>query len=81
MKLVLTFLLVIILNNLCNSQCNNELEKYAVGFDALKVNSFTFLDDKLKGVRVVGYGEDTHGAFEFTTLTEELMKYLSKKHR
>ncbi len=61
-------------------QCNSELEKYVLGFDSLKAESFSFLNNSLDDVKIVGYGEDTHGTSEFTTLAEELMKYLSSNH-
>jgi erythromycin esterase len=64
----------------CFSQCNSEIENYAVGFDEIKASSFSFLDSSLNEVRIVGYGEDTHGTAEFTLLTKELMEYLSEKH-
>lgn len=63
-----------------SAQCNSELKNYAVGFNEIKASSFSFLDKVLSNVRIVGYGEDTHGTAEFTTLAEELMKYLSNKH-
>ena len=80
MKYYLTFLLFGIFNYSCSSQCNSELENYAVGFNEVKASSFSFLDSSLNNVRIVGYGEDTHGTAEFTLLTKELMEYLSKKH-
>lgn len=64
----------------CSAQCNSELKKYAVEFHEIKASSFSFLDNSLNKVRIVGYGEDTHGTAEFTLLTKELMKYLSEKH-
>ncbi len=80
MKFKLTFFLITLLNVSCYSQCNSNLEQYAFGFENIKANSFSFLDDALNNVRIVGYGEDTHGTAEFTLLSEELMKYLSEKH-
>ncbi|MEB2776407.1 erythromycin esterase family protein [Algoriphagus sp. D3-2-R+10] len=80
MKFVLTFLLLVFVNSFCNAQCSPELKKYAASFDSLKANSFTFLDSQLTDVRIVGYGEDTHGTSEFTVLAKELMEYLSDKH-
>ncbi|KAB8153623.1 hypothetical protein EZY14_010365 [Kordia sp. TARA_039_SRF] len=62
------------------AQCNPELKNYAVGFNEIKASSFSFLDSSLNNVRIVGYGEDTHGTAEFTVLAKELMKYLSDKH-
>lgn len=63
-----------------STQCNFELKNFAVGFNEIKANSFSFLDNSLNDVRIVGYGEDTHGTAEFTILAKELMKYLSNKH-
>ena len=62
------------------AQCHSELTQYAVGFNDLKSSSFSFLDDVLKDVKIVGYGEDTHGTSEFTLLAEELITYLSDTH-
>lgn len=80
MKYYLTFLLFGILNISCIAQCNSELKNYAVGFNEIKASSFSFLNDSLDNVKIVGYGEDTHGTAEFTLLAKELMEYLSKKH-
>lgn len=80
MKYKLTFLLIGILNISCFAQCTSELDNYTVGFDEIKASSFSFLDNSLNDVRIIGYGEDTHGTAEFTLLAEELMKYLSEKH-
>ncbi|WP_378172420.1 erythromycin esterase family protein [Aquimarina sp. SS2-1] len=80
MKYLLTFLFFGIFNISCLSQCNSELKNYAVGFNDIKASSFSFLDHSIDDVRIVGYGEDTHGTAEFTLLAKELMEYLSKKH-
>jgi erythromycin esterase-like protein len=61
------------------AQCNSELKNFAVGFNEIKASSFSFLDSSLNNVRIVGYGEDTHGTAEFALLTKELMEYLSEK--
>ena len=79
MKYRLTLLLIAIINICCSAQCNSELKNYATGFNEIKANSFSFLDSSLKDVRIVGYGEDTHGTAEFTFLAEEILKYLSEK--
>jgi erythromycin esterase len=79
MKFRLTLFFIGILNISCSAQCNSEIENYAVGFNEIKASSFSFLDSSLNDVRIVGYGEDTHGTAEFTLLAEKLMKYLSKK--
>lgn len=60
------------------AQCPSELEKYTTGFDGL--SSFSFLDEPLKDVKIVGFGEDTHGTKEFTQLAGNLLFYLSEKH-
>lgn len=80
MKYLLAFLFIGIFSASSFSQCNSDLEKYSVGFNEIKASSFSFLDSSLNDVRIVGYGEDTHGTAEFTLLTKELMEYLSKKH-
>lgn len=79
MKDLFTCLLFGIFSMTASSQCHSELENYAVGFDDIKASSFSFLDSLLNDVRIVGYGEDTHGTAEFTILAEELMTYLSEK--
>lgn len=80
MKYIFTFLLFGIFSNFCSSQCNSDLENYSTGFNEIKASSFSFLDSSLNDVRIVGFGEDTHGTAEFTLLAEELMKYLSNNH-
>ena len=62
------------------AQCPAELQSYVTGFSGLAAGQFTFLDDKLDSVYVVGYGEDTHGAAEFTALAGELLRYLVGTH-
>ncbi len=80
MKIVtIAFLTLLAITNI-SAQCSSELKNYSTGFDSLESASFSFLDNELKDVRIVGYGEDTHGTAEFTVLAEELMKYLSAKH-
>ena len=78
--LPLCFLCLFFYINSLTAQCDYAVENYAVGFDSLDAQSFTFLDDLLDEVRILGYGEDTHGTAEFTELAEELMNYLSEKH-
>ena len=80
MKLILTFFLLLLLSISCKSQCNSELKNYSTAFKNIEAKSFSFLDNSLKDVQIVGYGEDTHGTAEFTILAGELMKYLSEKH-
>ncbi|MCH2196945.1 erythromycin esterase family protein [Kordia sp.] len=80
MKYLFTFLLFALVTTATTAQCNADLKPYTTGFDSLKASSFSFLDTALTDVKIVGYGEDTHGTAEFTVLAEELMKYLSEKH-
>ena len=75
------FITLLLITTKVSGQCNTKLNKYITGFGQLKSNSFSFLDDKLGGVKIVGYGEDTHGSAEFTLVAKELMNYLSKKHQ
>ncbi|PPK88169.1 erythromycin esterase-like protein [Neolewinella xylanilytica] len=63
------------------AQCPDGLEKYLTGFSGLEAGAFSFLDDQLDSVSVLGYGEDTHGSAEFTLLAGELLKYLVEQHR
>lgn len=79
MKYLVILIFFGIISTSSSAQCNSELKSYAVGFNEIKANSFSFLDNLLNDVRIVGYGEDTHGTADFTTLAEELMKYLSDK--
>ncbi len=79
MKYLFTLLLFGTFSFSCSSQCNSEIENYAVGFNEIKASSFSFLDSSLNDVRIVGYGEDTHGTAEFSLLAKELMEYLSEK--
>ncbi|PQJ81964.1 hypothetical protein BTO16_04980 [Polaribacter glomeratus] len=80
MKFKLIFFLFLLFSFSCYSQCNSKLNQYAIGFNEIKASSFSFLDSSLNNIRIVGYGEDTHGTAEFTLLASELMKYLSEKH-
>ncbi|UTW62675.1 erythromycin esterase family protein [bacterium SCSIO 12741] len=80
MKYILTTLFAGLFAVAALAQCNAQLEKYITGFDSLKASSFSFFDSSLKDVRIVGYGEDTHGTAEFTLLTKDLMTYLSQNH-
>ncbi|PTM10420.1 MAG: hypothetical protein DA408_16000 [Bacteroidetes bacterium] len=66
--------------NIIFGQCISELNEFITGFNKLESSSFNFLDDKLDSVKIVGYGEDTHGSAEFTLLAKELMSYLAEKH-
>lgn len=77
-KIILTILLSF--PNIIFGQCISELNEFITGFNKLESSSFDFLDDKLDSVKIVGYGEDTHGSAEFTLLAKELMSYLTEKH-
>ena len=79
MKYLLILILFGTISISCSAQCNSELKNYSTGFDKIKASSFSFLDDELNKVRIVGYGEDTHGTAEFTLLAKELIEYLSEK--
>lgn len=79
MKYILTFLIFGIFNISCSAQCNSKFENYTFGFNEIKASSFSFLDSSLNDIRILGYGEDTHGTAEFTLLAKELMEYLSEK--
>ncbi len=79
MKYLFTFSFFGIFITFCYSQCHSDLKNYSVGFNEIKASSFSFLDSSLNDVRIVGYGEDTHGTAEFTLLAKELMEYLSEK--
>jgi len=74
------FLSLFLIPSITFSQCTDELKNYITGFNELKSSSFDFLDDKLDTVKIVGYGEDTHGSAEFTLVAKELMSYLTTKH-
>lgn len=81
-KIIKYCLIVLLLETLSVSsfsQCNSELANYAVGFDKIEASSFSFFENSLENVRLIGLGEDTHGTAEFTLLAEELMKYLADK--
>ena len=76
----LTFLLWYSFLPRSGAQCPTELPTYLTGFTELAAEQFTFLDDQLDSVYVVGYGEDTHGSAEFTELAGELLRYLVRNH-
>jgi erythromycin esterase-like protein len=81
LKVKALFFTLLLLPALITGQCNSNLNKYITGFEQLKSNSFSFLDGELENVKIVGYGEDTHGSSEFTLIAKELMDYLSKNHK
>ncbi|MCT4629807.1 erythromycin esterase family protein [Winogradskyella sp.] len=63
------------------AQCNPKLKPYSNGFSSIEADSFSFLDEALKDIVIVGYGENSHGAGEFTHLTRALMNYLNHAHQ
>lgn len=79
MKQTLT-VFIVLFSIYCSSQCNEQLKKSSTGFNQLTSASFSFLDDLLSDVRILGYGEDTHGTSEFTVLAKELMEYVAENH-
>lgn len=80
MKQYLLLILFVLVTKPSLAQCHTELENYTTAFDTIQAKSFSFLDDALNDIRIVGYGEDTHGTAEFTILAKELMQYLNEKH-
>lgn len=80
MKHIIALFLIAFLNTACSAQSPSELKKYTTGFETIESNALSFLDKELDNIRIVGYGEDTHGTAEFTQLAASLMKYLSEKH-
>lgn len=78
-KIVLT-LVFLALNIITYAQeCLPNLKEYSTPFNKIEASSFTFLNNKLDDVRIVGLGEDTHGTSEFTKLPKELLQYLVEK--
>ena len=78
LKMKNIILVLILTPFILTGQCNKELDKYIVGINTFNLNSFSVLDNKLKNVKIIGYGEDTHGSAEFTLILKELINYLSK---
>ena len=76
----ITLTIVLSFPTMIFGQCISELNEFITGFNKLESSSFNFLDDKLDRVKIVGYGEDTHGSAEFTLLAKDLMSYLAGKH-
>ncbi len=72
--LVLTFLTLRIFTY--GQECLTNLKEYSTPFNKIEASSFTFLNNKLDDVSIVGLGEDTHGTSEFTKLPKELLQYL-----
>ena len=56
------------------------LKEFAISIDASQTDKFSFMKNRLDDVRIVGFGEDTHGTAEFTELAVELMIYLAEDH-
>ncbi|WP_426430911.1 erythromycin esterase family protein [Winogradskyella sp. HB-48] len=80
MKNYMLFVFFGLTARLCFAQCHTELKNYTTGFESIQASSFSFLDEALNDIRIVGYGEDTHGTGEFTILAKELMQYLLEQH-
>ena len=71
----------VVLLGLCSkAQTQSKLIDFAIGFKDIKAGTFSFLDEELDDVRILGFGENTHGTSEFTRLAEELLLYLNEKH-
>ena len=71
----------VVLLGLCSkAQTQSKLIDFAIGFKDIKASTFSFLDEELNDVRILGFGENTHGTSEFTRLAEELLLYLNEKH-
>ncbi len=75
------FATLLLLPSIIVAQCNTNLNSYSSGFKKIEANTFSFLDNQLAHVKIVGLGEDTHGSAEFTLLTKEALNYLSSKHQ
>lgn len=60
--------------------CFPWLGKYATPFENIDNNAYSFLDNRLEQVSIVGFGEDTHGTAEYTDMAASLMIYLAEKH-
>ncbi len=73
-------ILLLFIATFCKAQCPTELEKYATGFDEINSSSFDFLNTELDNIKIVGYGEDTHGTAEFTQMAGNLMSYLNERY-
>lgn len=83
MKYKIVILFVVIKSFQVNGQkknCFPWLKNYAISINIINQNSFSFLDNTLDNVKIVGYGEDTHGTAEFTSTAASLMIYLAEKH-
>lgn len=81
MQILIIFLVFISLQ--VNGQENNcfpWLKNYTTTINTLHQNSFSFNDNRFDNVKVVGFGEDTHGTAEFTYSAASLMIYLAEKH-
>ena len=80
MKKASLILYLLLIGLIFHAQFETILKDFAVGFNDIKASEFSFLDEELDDVYIVGYGEDTHGTSEFTTLAQELFLYLNEKH-
>ncbi len=81
MKNIIFILLSLPFNLIAQTVDYSPLKKHLSPFSSIEADAFYFLDDKLDNVRLVGYGEDTHGTAEFTIITKELFKYLVKNQK
>jgi erythromycin esterase len=80
MKKASLILYLLLIGFIFHAQFETILKDFAVGFNDIKASEFSFLDEELDDVYIVGYGEDTHGTSEFTTLAQELFLYLNGRH-
>lgn len=80
-KIVLIFCIILSFQAYGQGQnCHPWLKNYATSLNSIDKSAFSFLDNKLDNVRIVGFGEDTHGTAEFTSMAASLMIYLAEKH-
>ena len=80
MKITLCLIGALLIQLASTARAQHQLKDFAVGFDEIKASVFSSLDNEFETVKIVGFGEDTHGTSEFTKLAEELMFYLNDKH-
>lgn len=80
MKITLCLISAILIQATSLIRAQHQLKDFSVGFGEIKACAFSSLDKEFENVRIVGFGEDTHGTSEFTKLAEELMLYLNDKH-
>lgn len=75
-----TLIILLLFRGIAIGQCEHDISGFVSPLADLKSTTFSVLDSQLSDVRIVGYGEDTHGSAEFTLLAKELMEYLSVNH-